>query len=240
MVRAMPGLSPELFSELLALWERLREEFGEDRIAGPFVPIVGECYGESGVPKVMFVGKATYGWDASPGMSLGERLDQARAFYEDIANNRYRPTFWRFLCRMTGKIHGVVGLSSSEQPGWALERLIWSNLFLIGAARSQPGKALARAQHDLMGKLLHYQLHTFRPDAIILMSNEYEGDFVERVFGTEHKRKLPGVLGPWTDVIDLSSIGARLYWTRHPQGWPNPEPEEQAICQDIRAFFTRA
>jgi hypothetical protein len=239
MVGVKPGLSSELFAELLGLWEQLRDEFGEDRIAGPFVPVVGERYGETGAPKVMFIGKATYGWDAGPEMSLEERLDQARKFYEEVSSNHYSPAFWRFLCRMTVRIHGKAGLRVSEQTGWALESLIWSNLFKIGAAKSQPAKALARAQYDLMERLLHYELHTFRPDAVILVTNDYEGDFVERVFGMKDKDKLQGVSEPWTDVIDLPSIGARLYWTRHPQGWPNPEPEEQAICKNFKAFYKR-
>lgn len=237
MTHAEQGISSELFTELLELWRKQQGTFGEGAIAGPFVPMVGKRYGEPGSPRLMFVGKATYGWDEPPELSLEACAILTHAHCKQVSNGGYRSAFWRFLDRMTRRMHSAAGCDSSNSPEWALDRLVWSNLFKIGAAKSQPGKALARAQYDLMARLLTYEMESLRPDAIILMTGDYEGDFVERALGTECKHKLSGVAEPWTDVIEIPSINARLYWTRHPQGWSNPEPEEAAICRDFGDFF---
>lgn len=231
----MYGLSPALFVELLDLWQRLQKDFA---IAAPFVPVVGTHYGAPDAPKIMYIGKATEGWDEEPRMTLAGRDLFTREFYESLCSGDYRSIYWYFIRNMTEKLYSAVGAESKNDMKWALDRVIWSNLMKIGTAASWPRKSFAKAQAPFMEKLLRYELETHRPDAIILTTNWYEWEFVEKVFGTKGRKEL-ATIGGWTVTAqDVDEFGARLYWTRHPQGWKDRTQAEDAIAEDFVAFFS--
>ena len=235
------GLSPALFDELLAAWQQLQKDFA---VAAPFVPVVGTHYGEPGAPKIMYIGKATEGWGTRPASSLAEDRASTKDFYDRLSAGKYRSMYWFFIRDLTAKLFDVTGNVCTADHGnenpmkWALDRVIWSNLMKIGSVSSWPRKRLAKAQAPLMEKLLRYELETHRPDAIILTTNWYEWEFVEKVFGMKGREEIAEVGGWPILAIDADDICARLYWARHPQGWKDRWKAENEIAADFKTFFS--
>jgi hypothetical protein len=54
--------SKNLKDKYLSLIERLRKEELADECTIPFVPYRGSAYGDDNKPKMLFIGKATFGW----------------------------------------------------------------------------------------------------------------------------------------------------------------------------------
>lgn len=227
------ALSDELFRELNTLAARLEREFKSD---GAFVPRVGRLYGENDAPRIMFIGKGTAGWGGSS-LSLDDDWQATQRFYDKLYNKEYRSQFWDFIRNLTKGLFDRVGLDCEDDMRWALDRVVWSNLMKIGAKGSQPYGELADKQRPLMEKILHHELNTLRPNVIIICTNDYEEEFVESFFGLQDSKILAEVGGSEIYSIVSQEIGAKIYWTRHPERWGNRSEAERIIAEDFGNWY---
>lgn len=229
------ALSEELFQELHDLAKRLDRENSSCSCDGVFVPRVGKLYGEKDAPRIMFVGKATAGWGGDS-KSLEDDWQATENFYDKLYNGEYKSQFWYYIRGLTREIYKEVGLNYENDIQWAVDRVIWSNLMKIGVNGSQPYGRLASEQRPMMKRILAYEMHNLRPDAIILCTNDYEAKLVEEVFGAQNAETIAYVGSDPIDSTLVEEIDAKLYWTRHPQGWAKNEAE-RIIAEDFGKWF---
>lgn len=186
----------------------------------PFIPYVGLHYGATGTPKIMFVGQATRGLDAE-GDSKSQLAAAARWFVRDfVVAERFdrRSAFWRFVVAVTLRLlnrNHDPSYPSDQDVAWALDRIVWTNLLKIAVNGANPVGGAAQAQRDLCADILRHEMQVLAPDCVVILTNEYEGDLVWRVFGKDWKtlgdpmlnsQKNPGGYLP------------AFYYTIHPQG----------------------
>lgn len=225
------GMSNELFRELHDLADRM----GQD-CEGAFVPRVGSLYDEEGAPRIMFIGKATAGWGGSS-KSLEDDWRVTEEFYEDLYTYQYRSMFWYYIRNLTSGVYGKLGLHFEQDMRWVLDRVIWSNLMKIGVNATQPYGKLADEQRPLMEKILRYELESLQPDMILICTNDYESRLVENIFGFQNYEVIAEVGRSEIWSIVMEEVGAKVYWTRHPQGWGNRSEAERLIAEDFASWF---
>jgi hypothetical protein len=158
--------SENLKHRYLSLIKLIEETKLADKCTIPFVPYWGSAYGDDNKPKMLFIGKATFGWgkgDEGQGRgTLNDMLgmdDHARwehlvklpkefiedeiiPFYGGEARHYYSQ-FWNRIYRLTGKLlmnRPVLKYKREEQASEKCFRSIaWSNVFKVGALKSDGG-----------------------------------------------------------------------------------------------------
>jgi hypothetical protein len=157
--------SKNLKDKYLSLIERLRKEELADECAIPFVPYRGSTYGDV-KPKILFIGKATYGWgkgekeqgsgalnavlerddlwDHLSKLSVEFIEGQIIPFYGG-EKGLYHSQFWNRIYRLTGQCLYGYSASKSEykrerqRSEKCFRSIAWSNVFKVGALKSEGG-----------------------------------------------------------------------------------------------------
>lgn len=210
----------------------------EVQAACPFVPFSGSEAISSICPRILYIGKATFGWDGS---SFEDAQDVASRFVMgEVARGQYRSAFWDFIIDVVPRVHRACGLAAEDAAEWALDRIRWTNLMKVGSAEGNPYGGLYGKQRLICHRILRDELQEFRPTCVVMVTGgDYEADVYE-VFGREwdeHTLRLPGNNLWVKDLPDEFSKG-RVYWTRHPQGWrrDHREAAKELISQDHARF----
>lgn len=129
-----------LRSELIS-----NHRYAEASIAHPFSTYVGCRYKEiKSIPRIMFVGKATAGWDKPGGQALSHK------FVNDVKLGKYPwGGFWPFIIDLVPKIYGACRLETRIDPEWVLDRIVWSNLMRLGSGGGNPSGKLYKCQRNV-------------------------------------------------------------------------------------------
>tara|TARA_R110002126_G_scaffold12418_10_gene54141 strand:- start:40 stop:723 length:684 start_codon:yes stop_codon:yes gene_type:complete len=225
-------MSPELFRELCDLRTNIP---GAD---GIFVPYIGKHYAESEAPRLMFIGKATEGWEITEPMTLESQIEHSKAFCEgeDAAAPYCNSAFWHFLIDVTLRMHGAQDVRPVVDSGWAVQRAIWSNLMKIGVGGTKPRGKDAKIQREISARILQDELDRFEPSVIMLTVGGYfEWNLICAVFGKEDCwSTLPNTESK-TWYRKLPDRNTWVFWTRHPQGWALVERNRtlDGICRVV-------
>jgi hypothetical protein len=155
--------SENLKHRYVSLIERIKEKELADKCTIPFVPYRGSRYGDV-KPKILFIGKATYGWgEGEEGQGSGalkhvqDRNDlwdhlsklpkkfiegQIIPFYGGEKGPYYRSLFWNRIFRLTGRcLYDYKEYERERRRSEECFRSIaWSNVFKVGALKSEGGK----------------------------------------------------------------------------------------------------
>lgn len=233
-----------------ALYEKfraLRKQMVGDGIGGlakVFIPVGAAAPARLNrtAPRVLFVGKATSGWNE-------ERLDSfdgSKKQAEDILKEwgpRPRKAFWEFSRAVLRQALRSCNIEADDVELASFSG--WSNLVLIGdtGSYSPPkGRALDR-QKELCIVALRAEIIRFRPTAVVLVSNDYAmHQIAHPVFG--------GNDGTWSfDTPQQSSVAWKFHpdlettvvWTNHPQGMrpPGTRARVQERVADVVARATQ-
>ena len=218
----MQPMPPDVFDRLLAVRDSI------PGAEGVFVPYVGSRYGQGGAARLMLVGKATAKWE--PGDTLGVQRKEAKQFvHNKVKTGEYDSAFWRFLDRLTAAVNGT------EEPG-NLDTIVWTNLMKIPVNGGNPTGPAASAQREIAASCLRNELETLAPECVVITANNYEGNFIERMFGSNWDKN-ESALGTWKTV---GPTGARICWTMHPE-WKSRDVLDRivsVIAADFRARRT--
>jgi hypothetical protein len=219
------------------LWKQANDrDLGAEH---PSVPVVGDRYGEGGRPRLLFVGKAPFGFTIDSGKhpwTLDQMLRQATDCFTELNH-----PFHRFQDRCVKKV-----LSAPE--GILPRRYGAStNVMKIGAHAKDGGNPigpLAALQRDDCEAFLDLEFRALDPTGIVFLTNNYEWRLLEKIV-----LRVEG--HGWERHVDLSEAlwtatrgPARVYWTYHPQ---SPRMQSglatkviAAIGDDQRAWLERA
>ena len=158
--------SKNLKDRYFSLIDRLVEEEVSDECTVPFVPYVGAnyCYAK---PKILIIGKATYGWGKGDGDQQGsgtlndvlDRDDHDRwkylielpkefiegeiiPYYGGAPGRYYNGPFWRRIYQLAGKclLNRPISNEQDRQVSeTCFKSIAWSNVFKVGALKSEGG-----------------------------------------------------------------------------------------------------
>jgi hypothetical protein len=158
-------VSKNLKDRYFSLIERLVEKEIADKCTIPFVPYVGASYCDA-KPKILIIGKATYGWgkgdegqgsgalDDVLGMDDHDRWKYLVELPEEFIEGEIMPyyggegtgpyrAFWRRIYQLSGKLlmdHPVADYKRDRRRSEEVFRSIaWSNVFKVGALKSEGG-----------------------------------------------------------------------------------------------------
>jgi|GEM_PF-6379865 len=202
--------------------------------SSPFVPGIGDQYGDNPGKRVMICGKATYGWerDGKNSWDASELLDWSK----DGVCHGYKSTFWSFARQVSQAVNG----GDSQD---ALRKIVWSNIAKLGARQGNlSGKDFKKCK-NLFAELFLKELQILKPDYLVLVTGWYG-----------HKAYIPAITSylsgkslkdyadedyeTYFETGDKSGLKIRVkndmmnVWvTRHPQGWAMEQ--RNAVVDDI-------
>lgn len=226
----MPKADYDLFP--LHRFRDYRELAAREGYCDPFVPAVGQHYGDGRMPRLLYCGVAARWGDDGQYAGSDEELFEAEAAWSAdlLAGGDGASAFWRLLDRILELLGPDLG------PDERRARAVWTNLSKSGLGHdatcppeNDPAlRALDTAQ-------LRHEIDLLSPDLMVCVSgNNLVPTGVEvfregRVPVADFK---PSV--PQTEAWELPE-GGRLYWTMHPQfktkDWSN------RVVDDIAALL---
>lgn len=216
------------FEELL----KIHSEHEGEKPSYPFKPHIGsEFKAGKGQPRLMFVGKATYDW---------QKGDNASKFIkEEIKTRKYASPFWRHIFDIASAVYNETDVKKLDIDNladreWVIDRIVWSNLAKIGSKeKGNPSGVLLKDQKEICEKILREEIDELSPTGIVLVSGYFMENTVKEIFGkdvgkdgwnTDHENWF------WYKTWE-NSIG--VYWSRHPQGWPNDKSKHGVGRQTV-------
>ena len=149
--------------------------------------------------------------------------------HDDYEYNTARSAFWR-VARKTSR---ALDLEWADAKNWS-SHLVWSNLYKASPADGpNPGNKLCSAQLDACQKILNFELETFRPARVLMLTGyDWAYDFVtEGGFSKAHGRN--GKV-EWSGIwkSGKSTRHASVVVCPHPQG----KPEEPIVRDAVKSF----
>jgi hypothetical protein len=193
-------------------------------LAHVFVPL-GAAPAGIEVPRLLFVGKATNGYN-EPGLGS---FAGSMATNTGLLRTHKLSQFLGFIRKITAELLQARGLSFDQ--GAVMRSIGWSNLVKIGVANGNPQGTKLQTQAKLSIEILKAEIARWKPHATIFLTSEYAADTV----------LLPafGDRGTWTQQTAIASgttehvwfktaaeTGCPLIWTLHPQSQPAVHLEE--------------
>ena len=156
--------SENLKHRYLSLIKRIRDKKLADECTIPFVPYVGASYCDA-KPKILIIGKATYGWgkgdEGQGGGALNDVLGMdEHALWEHLVElpkefiegeiipycggeeGHYGSRFWIRIYQLAGKLllnRPVLDGLDRQVSEKCFKSIAWSNVFKVGALKSEGG-----------------------------------------------------------------------------------------------------
>ena len=191
--------------ELIELYRRLETNGGN--WSQPFIAGRGEHFSESN-PKVLFVGKATYGWDDVDDPYDRDSIRQASDNFLN-GEGEYQSAFWDYIEYFGEEI----SLNCWQNP---FKHVAWTNIARIGLANMNPEGDDFEVQRRICRSLLRSEICCLQPNLVVLLTSDYQWKFVVEFFteiNWQYLRCLESkaLYGVWMDHI-------AVVWTSHPQG----------------------
>ena len=170
-------------------------------------------------PRVLFVGKATNGWNEGRLDSFDGSKKLAEDILKDFCGLTNRSAFWQFSRAVLRQALRSCNIEADNVELASFSG--WSNLVLIGntGSYSPPiGRALDR-QKELCIEALRSEIVRFRPTAVVLVSQLYAmHEIAHPVFGGDD--------GTWSFDSPQEDVAYKFHpdlettvvWANHPQG----------------------
>lgn len=188
----------------------------------PFLAGQGNRYACSD-PKILIVGKATGGWSGIT--DPFNPADVRKKSDEFINGSGELSAFWRYIDRL-----GPEFSTAWKEP---IKHVAWTNIARIGYLRGNPEGQQFKKQENVCKKLLHTEISYLQPDLIILVTHNYQHQFVEEFFkGIEWQNLSDNHSYAWSGIWENRIA---VVWTRHPQA--KAEDELRSERRAIRDFF---
>jgi hypothetical protein len=260
--------SKNLKDRYFSLIERLVEEEIADKCTIPFVPYRGSAYGDDNRPKILVIGKATYGWgkrekeqgsgalNAVLGRDdLWEHLSKlSEEFIEGQIipfyggeKGLYHSQFWNRIYRLTGQCLYGYSASKSEykrerqRSEKCFRSIAWSNVFKVGALKSEggnPKKKLRDIQKE--ENTLKEEINELQPDVAIFSTgpDEYDKHIKDLLPNTSMED-----VGPEHEhlkIKEIECLDTLAFRTYHFQSYSNEEFEQVVdyICGRMNGTVT--
>lgn len=199
-------------TDLLALYNKLTggELDGKDQWDHPFMSGRGLRYDDSS-PKILIVGKATAGWSHVPDTNSRKSVRKRSGDFLEEIKDSPPSAFWRHVQRLAGDI------AAKLDRNWPtpIEHVAWSNLARIGYARGAPEGFAFDIQRTVCQRLLAEEIRWLQPSIIILLTHNYQHDFVSDLFSGTKWKDLAGC--GHKDAWVGESEDFLIIWTAHPE-----------------------
>lgn len=217
-------------------FEELLKIYSEHQIENPsypFEPHIGsEFKTGKGQPRLMFVGKATYGWQK--GSDASDFVKKS-----SWANNKYYSAFWKHLFDVVRAVYyktsqKKLDIANKQNREWVIDRIVWSNLARIGSEKNgNPSGTLLTAQTKICEKILREEIDELAPTGIVLVTYDFMESVVYNIFGKDNWKKEYNDWFWYQTWQSRSGNSTGIYWSRHPQGWPNDDSEQKVGRQTV-------
>jgi hypothetical protein len=242
--------SENLKDRYLSLIELLEEKKLADKCTIPFVPYRGSTYGDDNKPKILVIGKATYGWGkGEKGQGSGalnavlgrdDLWDHLSKLSEEFIEGQiipfyggekglYHSQFWNRIYRLTGQY--MCGEEFSASGEYERERqrsekrfrsIAWSNVFKVGALKSAQGNP----NKELISiqkdvNTLKEEIDVLKPDVTIFSTGP---DYDEHINGfLDTSMEYPEDLDFKLKVKEIEGLERLAFRTYHFQYYKNQD-----------------
>jgi hypothetical protein len=254
--------SKNLKHRYFSLIKRLENEVDPDKCTIPFVPYRGSAYGNDNKPKILVIGKATYGWgkrEAGQGRGTLKDVLKRDDLWEYLAKlpkefmegqiipfyggerGLYHSNFWNRIFRLTGWcLYGYQVYEREQRRSEECFRSIaWSNVFKVGALKSEggnPNKDLISIQKDV--NTLEEEIKVLRPDVAIFSTGPNYDEHIKAFL--KKPMKVPKDIGPELGVKEIEGLGCLAFRTYHFQSRSNQDFKQVVnyICGRVNETVT--
>jgi hypothetical protein len=242
--------SENLKDRYLSLIKRIEEKKLADKCTIPFVPYRGSAYGDDNKPKILIIGKATYGWGkGEKGQGSGtlnavlgrddlwDHLSKlSEEFIEDEIipfyggkKGHYHSNFWNRIYRLIGQcLYGYQVLESGKyerdrrRSEKCFRSIAWSNVFKVGALKSEGGNP----NKDLISiqkdvNTLEEEIRVLQPNVVIFSTGPNYDEHIKAFL--KRPMKVPKNLDPELGVKEIKDLGCLAFRTYHFQSRSNQD-----------------
>lgn len=233
-----------LYDKFRALRKQMVSD-GIGDLAKVFVPVGAAATARLNrmAPRVLFVGKATNGWNEERLDSFDGSRKQAEDILEEWVARPNRSAFWQFSRAVLRQALRSCNIEADDVELASFSG--WSNLVLIGntGSYSPPKGRALDSQKELCIEALRAEIIRFRPTAVVLVSQAYAmHEIAHPVFGGDD--------GTWSfDTPQQDSVAYKFHpdlettvvWANHPQGMrpPGTRARVQSLVADLVARATQ-
>lgn len=200
----------------------------------PFVPHVGEKYGEDGFPRFVFSGVAA-GWgrhisEEGDDIDLrGAAAEWASKFIDQEGTNG--SPFWKLFDAVLGVLDPTGHTSVVERRKHA----VWTNLSKVGKVGETAPPDNDLKLRELDATQFRHELSLFSPDLLLCVSGSKLEETGNAVYSTWANADIKPSHEHTT--IRRSPDGGWLYWTMHPQFRTNEWRD--GVLEDVRLIVER-
>ena len=254
--------SENLKDRYLRLIKRIKEKELAGKCTIPFVPYRGSAYGNDNKPKILVIGKATYGWgkgekeqgSGALNAVLGrdDLWDHVSKLSEEFIEGQiipfyggekglYHSNFWNRIFRLTGWcLYGYQEYERERRRSEECFRSIaWSNVFKVGALKSEggnPNKDLISIQKDV--NTLEEEIKVLRPDVAIFSTGPNYDEHIKDLL--KKPMEVPKDLDPELGVKEIECLGCLAFRTYHFQSRSNQDFKQvvKYICDRVNGTVT--
>lgn len=211
-------MTPEIFDELLKIGSKYNA-------ALPFAPSVGAEYQNlldgQRVPRIMFCGIATNGWNPVSRpygeYTLPTHERETREWVDEYVLDEKLENINRGFWRVAKKLAYAILRSNKfkVEPTYSsvIPFIVWNNIWKIGGKTGNPSSALRRDQYELTKSALLSELAELNPNIVIVFAGDCEGRFglMCDLFGQRDTWQ-QGISGS-SRIWKTRYVGSNIYWT---------------------------
>ena len=232
-----PLVDRDMYDRLRALRDGMPEQ-GVSNVAHVFVPVgpVGDAFGASPALRVLFVVRATRGFDEERVSTYeGAAARAAELVTETYLSDEGSPAqsdFWRFARNVLG---AALDGSGSQGGDRLADHVGWSNLAKIGNTKGNATPDSLSIQKGLCREALRLEMAAIKPQAVVLTTGDYaEEEVLLPVFGMDGwtEERTGRAAWRWKAGEPFCPLVVR---THHPQGKFDMDDTAAAIGAKIAA-----
>lgn len=199
----------------------------------PFVPYVGQHYGNGDFPRFVYSGVAA-GWDSHQSDDGEDETlrEKGRAATSDfIETGMNGSSYWRLFDAALAVLDPSNVLTISERR----QRAVWTNLSKTGKSGETAPPDNDLRLRELDASQFQNELKILQPDLILCPSGGSLAATGDKVFGLWDDADIKASI-PHTSIKRIPG-GGWLYWTMHPQFKTNEWT--QAVLSDVGLIAER-
>lgn len=202
----------------------------------PFVPYVGDAYGDGSAVKLVYCGAALH-----HDSHQDDTGDDAHAYAHGEAETRrfvhggmYNSAFWRLFAQIAAEVPGMTG----QESGLMLNRFVWTKLSkaAVSGASAPPNKD--RGLRSLDVAQFRHEMDVLQPNVLICTSGSLVSSTGHEIFSERDWQAVPGFEAKTpSSWIRRAEWGGWLLWTMHPAY--KPADWASLVVEDVRRILQR-
>ena len=179
----MKELKDALAISLKPLYQGMADDLKDKSRMVPFMGAFGEKYAESKLPRILFVGRSTYGWIDHLGWDMdyhfdweGNRGKDDRGFARSNQIKKLgkgRSPFWGLIKRVAGGYFFICRKRGMVQDGEWYDKIAWSNVCKVSYKNHTNGNTDSgeplEAQRKWCGAILRNEVACLQPKFVVLL-----------------------------------------------------------------------